>query len=113
MNLRNTLLAAVLSLGTLTAAAAGEKAELAGEGGLQEQIRQEITFPAFLKNKPQTEEVKVSFTIDENGKAVLLSVNTGNTALEKYVRQKMQAMTFAAMHRNGKVHNMNLVFKLI
>jgi hypothetical protein len=112
MNLKNITAAFFLFLGTAAFASASERAVLSGEGGLKKQIQKEVRFPEFLKGRPRTEEVKLSFTIDALGKIEIISISTSNADLEKYVREKLRSMTFGA-DEHGQVHNMNIVFKLI
>lgn len=112
--LKTIALSCSIVIGILNSSAATmNKNIFSGNDNIKKQIQKEISFPEFLKGKKQKNEVKVSFTVDANGKAVIVTINTEDAELKKYVQQKMETMKFAADENESEVHNMNLVFKQI
>lgn len=61
----------------------------AGNGtGINKTISKQLKVPQQLKNNKLNENVNVQFKINNNGKIILLEVNTSNKELKKYVESE-------------------------
>jgi hypothetical protein len=111
--MKNTILGLSLLLAAGTLSAGNVSNNFTGNDRIKKQIQKELSFPEFLKGKKEGAEVKVSFTVNKEGKAQIVSVNTEDAALRKYVEAKMKAMQFKQVNDENEIHNINLVFKRI
>jgi uncharacterized membrane protein YhiD involved in acid resistance len=80
---------------------------------LQKKFEKELKFEAnqFLIEKNQTEFVKISFKIDENGKVKIIDANYSNEKLLKETAKQLSMLQFENQHNSDDVYYYNFTFK--
>lgn len=80
---------------------------------VQKKFEKELKFEAnqFLIEKNQTEFVKISFKIDENGKVKIIDANYSNEKLLKETYKQLSMLHFENQHNSDDVYYYNFTFK--
>lgn len=77
-------------------------------------IQQHMRVPEVMKNTVSSERVRVVFTIDENGKAHVLDVNTRRSELKGSVTSQFEAIDFSDTNdTKGQEYSIWLNFKVM
>jgi hypothetical protein len=77
-------------------------------------ILNNIQVPENMKNVVSSERVRVVFTIDPNGHAHVMDVNTNRVDLKKSVTEQFEAIDFSAASDNGgQTYSIWLNFKVM
>lgn len=77
-------------------------------------IQDNIQVPADMKNTVSSERVRVVFTIDPNGHAHIMDINTNRMDLKKSVTEQFEALDFSfAGDNNGQTYSIWLNFKVM
>ena len=80
---------------------------------VQKKFEKELKFEAnqFLIEKNQTEFVKISFKIDENGKVKIIDANYSNEKLLKETYKQLSMLHFENQHNSDDIYYYNFTFK--
>lgn len=89
--IKTTALALLLSLGFLSASAAGTPKTGNAVGA---RIKQNLSIPEELKNPGFSQEVKVSFKLNAQGGVEQVIANTGNTLLKSKIEKQFGQIAF-------------------
>lgn len=90
-------------------------AAVAGNGNnINSVISKQLKVPTELKNNKLNEKVYVQFKIAENGKAIVLNVETNNPELKKYIFNQFPKMNFNQNEEKPEeIYFININFKVI
>jgi hypothetical protein len=79
-----------------------------------EKIQNSVQVPEIMKGSVSTERVRVVFTIDENGRAHVVDVNTARPDLKAPVTKQFEAIDFSATaDGSGQMYSIWLNFKVM
>jgi hypothetical protein len=83
------------------------------EKSIRSMISQQIKVPAQLKNQKLNEKVNVEFKL-ENGKALVVHVETSNAELKKYIIEQFNSMSFSEIPENKELsYFININFRVL
>ncbi|MCW3070941.1 MAG: hypothetical protein JWO44_831 [Bacteroidetes bacterium] len=89
-------------------------ATYAGNGNtIHNTITKQMKVPASLKKQKLDEKVNVEFKV-ENGKASVISVQTSNAELKRYIIEQFGAMSFSSTaEKQGTTYFVAINFKVL
>lgn len=90
-------------------------AAVAGNGtSINSVIGKQLKVPNELKSSKLNEKVNVQFKIAEDGKAVVMNVETSNPELKNYILKQFPKLNFDSVsEKQGAVYFVDINFKVI
>lgn len=76
------------------------------------EIKSHVMFPNFIQKTNHTEEVKVTFTVDENGKVNFVYANTTISSLKQSLESQFLKLTLNQLKSNN-AYSIQFNFKTI
>jgi hypothetical protein len=105
--MKTTVLALLLSLGFLSASAAGAPKTGSAVGA---KIKQTLSIPEELKNPGFSQEVKVSFKLNAKGGVEQVIASTGNQLLKSKIEKQLSQIAFPELQAG--VYNVVINFNV-
>lgn len=80
---------------------------------MDEKLREVVTFKkgSLQMKEDKTEFVKISFTINKNGKIEILGMNYSDELVKNQLIEKLSKMRIDEKHDSQEVYNYNFTFK--
>lgn len=101
--LKTLTLLAFLSLGSISLSAAGAPKHDNNSVTVREKIQRAVSLPEELKTPGFTQNVKVSFILDEKGKVTEVAAQTTNPALKQKLENQFKQIAFTEL-KAGTYH---------
>lgn len=76
------------------------------------EIKSHVMFPNFIQKTNHTEEVKVTFTVDESGKVNFVYANTSISSLKQSIESQFSKLTLSQLKSNN-AYSIQFNFKTI
>lgn len=90
-------------------------AAVAGNGtSISSLIGKQLKVPTELKGTKLNEKVNVQFKISENGKAMVMNVETSSPELKNYIMKQFPKMNFDSVsEKQGAIYFIDINFKVL